>query len=275
MPVRIGQPGAINRARIGTALNPSVAEPSRRAAPAPLRNPPVVEAILDVHVVPGKDATLEGLKSLGETVDREFPTRTTRKSFSGRFQVTESGVEAASDSHVEGYLFRSLDGRRVVQAKMTGFVFNQLQPYPGWDSFIGTAWPLWETYAARFKPAMVERVGIRFLNRIPVRPDEPLEAHLETRPNLPGALGLQLGGFFMALDLADTKRGLQATVTQTLEPPGKLGDAPSLIVDLEVFKQLRTDAGDSEVRRTVDALRDFKNHVFETSLTQATRSRFE
>lgn len=240
-----------------------------------LSNPPIVEAILDVQCKPVAGLNLDKLATFNQGIEDAFPKRQARKTVTGRFHVGDDGMEASTGSTVEGYLFRSKDGSQVAQAKLAGFTFNQLQPYPGWDEFFAAFKEHWARYVDLTGPLTLTRVAVRTLNRIEWGGDEPLEAVLDTRPQLAEALELGVSGMFMALQVSGKDDKCLANVTEALEP-GKGDDAPpAIVLDIDAYQwvDLPSDSTD-EIEKAIESLRQFKNELFFESLTDATLERY-
>ena len=65
-----------------------------------------------------------------------------------------------------GYLFRSADTKQAVQALKDGFSFSRFRPYQDWDAFSKEARDLWERYVSLTKPEKVNRISLRYINRL-------------------------------------------------------------------------------------------------------------
>src|SRR5689334_7230430 len=97
-----------------------------------LANAPITEALLDIQVQLPTRIKLGQLEAMHREIRDRYPNRRTRKRVEVNVQL-ESEVPVATPSPREdGYLFQSGDGKRIVQARLDGFTFNQLKPYDTW-----------------------------------------------------------------------------------------------------------------------------------------------
>ena len=74
------------------------------------------------------------------------------------------------------------------------------------------------------KPAEIQRVGLRFINRMGLMPDEPLEDYLQILPQKPQGLDIPIGSFFHheVLNVPDYPYAIN--IRRTIQPPNKATD---------------------------------------------------
>src|SRR4051794_27014740 len=95
---------------------------------------PIVEAVLDIQVdLPG-DFALESLRKCQQRVKKDYPESQDTQHVTGEISIGPK-VSTSTSSEQAGYVFPSSDKNQLFQAKRTGFPFNRLAPYPGWDTF--------------------------------------------------------------------------------------------------------------------------------------------
>src|SRR5438105_1670566 len=106
---------------------------------------PIVEAVLDIQVdLPG-DFPVESLRRCHQKVKKDYPDSDNTQHVTGEISIGPKVSTSTSSEHA-GYVFTSSDKKQLFQAKRTGFAFNRLAPYPGWDAFLAEAKRLWEEY---------------------------------------------------------------------------------------------------------------------------------
>ena len=54
----------------------------------------------------------------------------------------------------------------VAQFKRDGFIFSRLAPYENWETFSAEALRLWKVFVELAVPSEIERLGVRFINRV-------------------------------------------------------------------------------------------------------------
>ena len=242
------------------------------------KNPPIQEAVLDIQVTLPSDVTLETLKKFDEGLETSFPEKQERISWQQGFQIAGAGEAHAmrSSRSVDGYLFVSKADGKVAQARREGFTFNKLKPYSNWETFSSEAKELWERYVALARPSSVQRVALKYLNRIALPlPLGDLREYCLLFPDLPPALPQGMSEFFLrvALPVADAPCASIVTLTFELPMPGTA--VLNLILDNEaayVFGSLNVDT--EAIWSKLAELRDLKNKVFDASFTEKAKKLF-
>lgn len=241
-------------------------------------NPPIQEALLDIHVTLPSDVRLETLKKFHEGLEGRFPQMEERISWEQGFQISGAGETHAvrSSRSVDGYIFVSKAEGKAVQARRDGFTFNKLRPYSHWEAFSAEAKELWERYVALARPASVQRVALRYLNRIPLPlPLRDLREFCLLFPDLPQALPQGMSAFFLRVTLPDPEAPCASTVTLTFEPALPGATVLNLILDNEAAYVLGSLNVDTEVIWSrLAVLRDLKNKVFDATLTEEAKKLF-
>lgn len=243
-----------------------------------LKNPPAVEAILDVKVIFPKGVELAALAALHDVFKTAYPKKEEQR-------VVEFGFEQKAgnppqsltrDHGVIGYRFRSEDGKELVQCRKDGFTFNRLKPYPGWEDVSAKAAAAWEKYRLAFPEATITRVALRYINQIFVpinRTGCVLADYFAV--NLPGPKveGLSHTGFMGQGLLHDSLSGLDANWIFAHQPnpdPTKL----AVVLDIDVFAQ-----GEKVVEIGVpelwESMRGLKNRLFFGSITSKGEELFQ
>jgi uncharacterized protein (TIGR04255 family) len=73
---------------------------------------------------------------------------------------------------------------------------SRLPDYPKWEEFATEALSLWGKYAALTKPVEIQRIGVRFINRIPIPAQAgDLNDYLVNAPKSWGSFPVPFAGF--------------------------------------------------------------------------------
>jgi len=230
---------------------------------------PIVEALLDIQIETPLGVSLDSLLKCQRSIRKDYPSRREAQNHTGHLLFGEK-VSATAVSESVGSVFASHDGKRLFQAKKTGFTFNQLTPYPGWNGFISEAKRLWSEYRKVVSPSGYTRVALRYINRFDFpEPMLNLETYFRTYPEISRDLPQVIEGFFFQFQLPVGEADTIATVTQTLIEPLSENHS-SIMLDIDVYRTcVTTDEG--ELWRFLETLRSWKNKVFEASITNKTR----
>ncbi len=123
-----------------------------------------------------------------------------------------------------GYKLSSADRRRILQITPGGFVFSQLAPYQNGDIFRQRFWPIWEQFRSETKPARVQRIGLRCVNRINIPlPMSDFDDYFQTFLRLGPKVPQGIADLFLRFVLPDPNIPRQAaTVILASEPRVRL-----------------------------------------------------
>jgi uncharacterized protein (TIGR04255 family) len=167
----------------------------------------------------------------------------------------------------------------MVQVRQNGFTLNWLKPYETWPAFRDEARPLWERYVTTFQPDSVGRLGLRYVNRIEVPlPFNDFREYVKTAPDVATGLPQGISNFFMRLEIPDPTRGLTALVTETMQPvlgPEGHQRVVPLIFDIDIVSGHRFVPSGPAVWDVLELMRQYKNEVFFSSMTERARELFQ
>lgn len=236
---------------------------------SPYSHPPIVEALLDIQVdLPG-DFALDTLLKCQQKVKKDYPDRKSAQDVTGEISVGQK-VSASASTEPTGYVFASPDKKQLFQAKRTGFTFNRLAPYPGWDVFFAEAKRLWEEYHRVTHPRGYKRVALRYIDRFDFPfPEVMLETYFRTYPEVSRDLPQVMAGFFFQFNLPLPEISSIATITQTSVPP-PTPEQSSIILDIDLYRTESLPPG-NELWPLFETLRVWKNKVFEACITDRAR----
>lgn len=236
---------------------------------------PIAEALIDIHATFPAPVDLNRLESFHDAIRDRYPAKQSRVKWRGEIRFGKEAVQQALGRAAEGFMFRSQDGRRIVQARQDGYTFNWLKPYETWEVFRDEARIYWERYRETFRPEAATRLGLRYINRIelPV-PFNDFREFVKTAPDIADGMPQSVSGFFLRLQIPDPKRGLMAVLTETLEPPVDEGKRLPLIFDVDISRAATFEPGSAAIWETFDEMREYKNEVFFASVTERAKEMF-
>ncbi len=228
---------------------------------------PITEAIIDIQVALPESTTLELL----EDFQKKIPE------FSEKQNVTLNKILMQQDNspNVEqihtGYQFIKEDKKRIVQVAQHGFAYLWLAPYENWEAFSTEAKSKWDIYRNHFNPGGVNRIALRYINRIDIPENKiDLKEYLHTAPEIAKGLPQLLVGYFMQLTLPMEEFQSMATIKQTIVPP-PIPHVTSILLDIETYRDVDAPQSSQEIWEAFEQLRAAKNKVFEHTLTEKTK----
>lgn len=240
-------------------------------------NAPITEALIDIRTELPPEIDLNILDSFHSEIKGEFPDKKQRQKWAGalEFKSGEDPKVKSDQSGLDGYLFKSEQGKKIVQARLDGFTFNKLKPYESWSAFSDEAKEHWNKFVFLAKPKAITRIALRYINRIEVPCESSaidLEKYLHTYPVVPTSAGCAVSNFLMRLILKNKRIGAQAITHLTVEEI-KDNMLP-IILDIDAFMESPIGLNNENLWEKMSSLRDFKNSVFFESITETTKELF-
>ena len=168
-----------------------------------------------------------------------------------------------------GFRLSTKEPAQVAIFRRDGLIFSRLCPYQGWKPFEQEGRRLWKIFQEIGSPSQLDRLGLRFINRIPVDPDRDLGEYLNEPPTRP--MALPLAGFLYQSTFQIQKEGLAINVIKMLQPAdGTRGVEAGLVLDIDVFttRPMLIDSG--KMDEALLKMRWLKNAIFFQLLTQRT-----
>lgn len=178
--------------------------------------------------------------------------------------------QATHDMGWRGLRCESADKLHIAQFNRDGFSFSRLKPYQSWEQFYEEGLRLWGLYDEIAQSSEIQRLGLRFINRIEFSQDEvELEDFLENPPKPPRGMDVPFEGFLHHNTLSVPGQPYGINVIQTVQPSLGSDDSWGVILDIDVFTTeplLNQDL----LGQHLDKMRWLKNKVFFGSITTNT-----
>ncbi|MDP1647209.1 MAG: TIGR04255 family protein [Rubrivivax sp.] len=240
-----------------------------------MTNAPVAEAVIEIRVRLSRPVVESDFDAFRDRLKDQFP-----KAQSIRFVA--SHMQFGSDEEVKNDVSTGLigvrlddqEGRWVVQAKSDGLAVSRLPPYESWDGLVATLRALWPVYVEVFEPSIVLRLGVRYINRVPLPDTEKvdLDTVLTAGPKIPPTLPQDLTQFVTRVVFPLPADGIVLTVLQSLEPaPGDVaGRRAHVVLDIDAACEQTMSPTSPDMWGRLDSLRRAKNMAFFGSLTEPT-----
>lgn len=241
-------------------------------------NPPILEATLDIRIKSAIALDEKSVKTFAGEYLSGYVFLDSQRSIRHEVKISEGNApqQTTTDSSWAGVRFQSDDGKRIVQFNREGFVFSKLAPYDNWESFQGEGLSLWETFQKLAKPEAVNRIGLRFINRItmPVG-DFNFEHYIQPAPASPVGLDVPFHGYTHQDTLAVPGHKYAINIVRAIQPPqDQENEGLGLIVDIDVFTTDAPVDREISVPQMLNEMRWLKNKVFFGSVTAKTLEGF-
>lgn len=243
-----------------------------------LSHAPIVEAVIDLRAKSSVPWDYEALQAQLKGELTEYPNVQGQREYRVELKAGVGGTAQKQDFDLgwSGLLFRSKDTFQVTQFQKEGFAFSRVQQYQQWELFLAEAMRLWRIYIKVMRPPAIQRIGVRFINRMPV-PAEVfrLEEYLlgSTQP-LP-SLGLLSAGFFHQDTLVVPDTSYRVNLIRTVQPVEGTPARIPVILDIDVFLDTPMELDDTALQQRLAEMRWLKNKVFFGSIAPKTKGIFQ
>jgi uncharacterized protein (TIGR04255 family) len=175
-------------------------------------------------------------------------------------------VQHEKDWH--GFRLSSADKLHIVQFTRDGVAFSRLQPYQDWDHFAASAKSAWRAFVEIAVPLEIQRLGVRFINHIPVAAPEILRDVLRDPPTCPSNLPLNDFVYQSTFSVPDQPFGIR--VIKVMQPQ-QMGQPLSsgLLLDCDVYTTKPITCEELAVDEALTKMRWLKNKIFFALLTES------
>jgi uncharacterized protein (TIGR04255 family) len=251
------------------------AGPNIQMTSPPYKRPPITEAVIEIRLEDSlSDKVVEKIQSrLGKKYERS--EKIARKGF--KFDAKEKKLAEMAEEFV-GYKLTSKDQADIVQIKPNAMACSRLAPYNGWENFEPRARENWEIFRKTAKLTRIQRIGVRYLNRIDIPFKKghkmDIEEYLTVVPKYPEPdlltsfrnYTMQVMGPF---HVEDFNLIINSNVVKS-----PLIDHFSIVLDLDLSPQGGIPQKNDKIWEMINQMRDHKNNAFELCITDRTRELF-
>jgi len=234
---------------------------------------PIAEAVIDLQVGFPAEPSLVALERFGRSLESDYPTLHPMNAVQLSMKFDEGPIsETSRTSTAIGYRLTNARGDRVVQIRRNGISFSHMAPYGDWESFSSDARGLFTQYTSELKPSRVQRLAVRYINRLELPARVDLAHYFTLTPKIPDFCA-EVEGYFLQLVLPQKDiRGESKVIVNTgLEGATSEGAIVTLL-DIDVFTALDWSWDEEQVWGLYQDLRNRKNDVFESIITDQVRS---
>ena len=239
-----------------------------------LSRAPVVEAVVDLRARMLRPAAPVGFAEFRDRLQGQYPRAKDIRFLEAHLNVDGlENVQQNVSNTLFGVRLEDTDGRWVIQAKGDGLAVSRLPPYESWEGLRDTVRSIWPIYVGIFGPESVLRLGVRYINRLPMQPEQSvdLDLMLTAGPRIPPKLPQTLAQFVTRVVIPVQPEGVQVAILQSIESSPTGG---GLILDIDAWCEKSVTPDSEEIWATLEALREAKNMAFFGSLTQPAWEQF-
>jgi uncharacterized protein (TIGR04255 family) len=231
-----------------------------------LKNPPLVEAVCEFRFKGEKEWDWDIPGRLYELIATEFPKKGRVRGLSLSLEVhSERGIKQVPED-VDRFQMNRDDGSAMVQVGHNLLVFNQMLPYPGWNSLLGAIENVLNEYSKISPEAPFDRIGLRYINRLPIPKEAPTDIGTVTTfdPPIPPTIDKPLVNFYQRYELVhDDPKGV--LIHQTALQRGAEG-GHNFILDLDFGSREVSDVAIRDARNWLTKAHERLEEAFVASI---------
>ena len=231
-----------------------------------LNRAPIVEAVIDLRAAVAVAWEESTITEILKPKLPEYPKKQSMSGFQQQVTLAPGTVPAARtiDTGWTGLRVQTEDGLQIAQFNRSGFVFSRLRPYEEWERLLSEAMHLWEVFASLGQPPEIQRIGVRFINRIDLSIAEvDLDDYLRPAPEGARELRIPCRHFFYADAFGVPGHPYAINRIRTSQPvPGLQPETTALVLDIDVSTTEPSPLRRDLLEQRLTEMRWLKNKMF-------------
>lgn len=240
---------------------------------AQYKKPPITEAV--ISIVFKKLTGEEDLLDLQKKFSKYYPHSQAIENVHVKLNIGTLPNTNMGQTRERGYRLSSLDMTEILVLFPKSITVSQLAPYPGWDSFFARFRRDWAFRKRKLNFQTVERIGVRYINRVDIPMEGEAVAHedyLNIFPRVPSELA-PLNAY--TVQVQRLMRDINALLTiNSASVPSPLLKHASFIIDQDIVRQIDVPQRDEDIFGLINEIRVRKNKIFESCVTDHARGLF-
>jgi len=235
---------------------------------------PILESIIELRFKHVLDAA--SVEAFDSILSAQFDALERLYAADFEFSVNQEGFESSQKQRLDGFKFK-MSNQFVGMLVKDRLVVSHQAPYTTWDAFAEPMAMVWAIAANHFKLSQLTRIGVRTINELVIPYDDPvnsevnLDKYVKIIPRIPNQESAKMVGFNSQVAL--THPGLGASSTVTLSSGRSDKEWVRLLLDIDAFMPVDNSLIEnlSELDSSLNALRQLKNDLFESAITEQTK----
>ncbi|HEX3151909.1 MAG TPA: TIGR04255 family protein [Gemmataceae bacterium] len=235
-----------------------------------LSKPPIVEAIIHWQARSQKEWEAEGLRAELSKLLPEYttcdPMQQLQVDFAAEISEDEKPPLTRHQHQWHGYRLATKDNKYIAQFTRDGLAVSRRQPYQDWEEFSAEAKRVWQVFTSVAQPVDVQRLGVRFINRLESATFENLGDFLPDPPTCPSNLPLNELFYQSSFTVPGQPFGVRVIKLMQRPVEGQTQNT-GLFLDFDVYTETPLSRPDEELDDSLKTMRWLKNKVFFDLLT--------
>ena len=243
--------------------------------------PPIIEAVIELRF----DGELEqrSINDVAHKLRRHYADVVPQANVNVNLNIVLNensklgqSASAQAESRSNGFRLSSTDQAELLILSPLTFAASCVAPYPGWGALFSRFKRDWQTFRDVMGPRKIIRVGLRYINRIDIPHEgEVVEEaeYLTIYPTMPSIFDI-MDTYFVQVSYKVREIGCSVGInTGLVEAP--ILDHSSLILDIDLSKTENVPQSPEKLYELMDQMREWKNNIFESCITDKSRGLFQ
>lgn len=241
-----------------------------------LKVAPSIEAAIHWVAPAGKKLNPEALRA--ELTQRlpDYPILQPQQDIQMGMGVPEGSPECVQRVQWNGFRLQDAQNHHVMQFMPNGVVFSRLEPDEQWETFTAEALRIWQLFLELAEPKIIERLGVRHINRIPLENSEQPSTYIKMEPHALLGLNISPENFFYQDTYHVPDYPYSIHWVRTIQSPQQSVSLShkALIVDIDIFTTQLLQLDQDALTQRLQEMRWLKNKIFFSSITETALERF-
>lgn len=256
-----------------------MAEKKTKAAPNDherFPHPRIMEALCEVHfqLPNGERWESRFLGELFKAVQDDFPIMEPVQQMGVAVELGPHGFGQRLMSGQQQARYLEANRKLMLQLADSVLTVNRVEDYPGWKRMRRDIIGGWEKVRDILHPALITRVGLRYINRLPRKDEAQTPGHwLKSNEYIPNAVLDSRRGLLSRVQVQKSHQS--RTVVTLADEPAPLDVPASLIFDIDCIRIEEMKPEDKILRGCIDELHGQVWRVFSSALTENLRRLLE
>lgn len=238
------------------------------------KRPPITEAVIEIRLE--QPLTTDMVNALHNRLKNDYVNSEQMAGIRVKLDVPQRQI--AVNQQDDGYKLTSEDRVDILMINPGSMSCSRLAPYEGWDAFRARAEDVWRKWKRITGYRKISRLGVRYINRIDIPTPEnnriKVEDYLSAYPAYPEPDIPEISTYTMQLS-APVENGAFILILNSGAKPSPLVGHISLILDLDIVRAEDVPQKDDQILEMLDSMRDHKNRIFESCITDNARKLFQ
>lgn len=235
-----------------------------------LKNPPVILAIIELRYNLGKDFLVSSFKKHDRNLLKSYPVRKDKLNSNINLPQPAPGISTAQISSTHsGFVYATDDKSKKLTVTKENLAFVLEGKYPGWDNFKKEALNCIENFENILSQGSINRVSIRFINKLSLSIEHAPEEYLNTLISArEGTIENEIDQYLIRYSMRLPNSRIKTNVIQSLEE--KTDTEYKFIFDIDVLSHENMNYELSHISDELEKIRKVKNDIFFKNLTDQT-----